>query len=318
MQFPGATAPANRRGRPKRAVSVSDDDYTVAVSSSADDSVIDDDMGTCATPTSTTQKQRRIIGGTAPAGLHGRGRGRGRGQGAHKLVRGVGIAKRNLPRCVAADSCVGLLAADIDPFITELARRKQGSLALQGQVDALKLDTAMASATRETECAVLEQLIKKLLPFEAKLAPLTRELGLLKQAVAASGNAHLDADASARVAELITQAALLTAAKNTPDIYDGFENDYAKAFLLLMHNTNLGSCPALGRLRGMPDTELNLSVRWKHASWRSPLSQNLSSQRVLHRWKAITTPVTLMLRSTAALPAVQVIEKSLLSRRMSA
>ena len=86
MQVPGTTAPANRGGRPKRAVSAShatravepsyeseldmedsdaDDDYAVAASSSAssDDSEFDDDMGKCATP---TQMRRKTHGGSAP------------------------------------------------------------------------------------------------------------------------------------------------------------------------------------------------------------------------------------------------------------
>ena len=41
----------------------------------------------------------------------------------------------------------------------------------------------------------------------------------------------------------------------TPQIYDSFENDPNKALLLLMHNTNLRTFPALDRLRQMTQEE---------------------------------------------------------------
>ena len=75
-------------------------------------------------------------------GERGRGRprgSRGRGRGGH-----VRIAMHNLPRNFDADRCSGLLAADIDPFITELARLQLGAAALEARVDTLGTGSAVA------------------------------------------------------------------------------------------------------------------------------------------------------------------------------
>ena len=55
--------------------------------------------------------------------------------------------------------------------------------------------------------------------------------------------------------ELCVEISKLQAVQLTPQIYDGFENDPNKALLLLMHYTNLRSCPALDRLCQMTQEE---------------------------------------------------------------
>ena len=203
----------------------------------------------------TRKRGRPRGGGTASAKMSVRG---GRGGSTKRGRRGRGgtyVAPRNLPRRVAVDSCVGLLAADVDPFITERARRKLGSAALREQCTALELESRNAAATdaagnaaRAAEVGVLKLLIEKISPIEATLATLQQELHSLVLDSRPARTATRTAALSAKIAEL-------TEAKDAPDIYDGFENDYAKAFLLLMHNTNLGSCPALGTLRAMTEAD---------------------------------------------------------------
>ena len=145
------------------------------------------------------------------------------------------VELRNLPRNVAADQCYGLLSADVDPFYTELALR-QGPVALREQLDALGDDEASA-----VQRAELEPLVDKLERIDAQIAVLSARHDL---------TAACATDAAVRAAcELCVEVSKLQAAQLTPQIYDGFENDPNKALLLLMHNTNLRSCPALDRLR---------------------------------------------------------------------
>ena len=172
----------------------------------------------------------------------GHGRGRGRVGARSKGRSSVAVVLKNLPRSVAADRCYGLLAADIDPFITELARLRQGAVALQARCDELGDDAASV-----TERAELQPLIAKLVRIDAQI----HRLALLHLPLAQCAT-----DIAARSAcKLCVEIAALEAAKITPQIYDGFENDPNKALLLLMHNTNLRSCPALDRLRQMTQDE---------------------------------------------------------------
>jgi hypothetical protein len=126
----------------------------------------------------------------------------------------------------------------VDPFYTELARLRQGAVALREQLDALGDDEASA-----VQRAELEPLVDKLERIDAQIAVLSARHDL---------TAACATDAAARAAcEFCVEISKLQAAQLTPQIYDGFENDPNKALLLLMHNTNLRSCPALDRLRQM-------------------------------------------------------------------
>jgi hypothetical protein len=130
----------------------------------------------------------------------------------------------------------------VDPFITELAHLRQGAVVLREQLDALGDDEASA-----VQRAELEPLVDKLERIDAQIAMLSARHDL---------TAACATDAAARAAcELCVEISKLQAAQLTPQIYDGFENDPNKALLLLMHNTNLRSCPALDRLRQMTQEE---------------------------------------------------------------
>ena len=151
--------------------------------------------------------------------LGGRGQGRGRG-----VVRGgrssvlVELKFRNLPRNVAADQCYGLLAADVDPFITELARLRLGAVALREQLGALGDDDSEASAVQRAE---LEPLVDKLERIDAQMAMLSARHDL---------STACATDTVARAAcELCIEISNLQAAQLAPQIYDGFENDPNKA-----------------------------------------------------------------------------------------
>jgi hypothetical protein len=65
----------------------------------------------------------------------------------------------DVPRNFDADRCSGLLAADIDPFITELARLQLGAAALQAQVYAL--GTGAADAVERAELRTLISRLKR-------------------------------------------------------------------------------------------------------------------------------------------------------------
>ena len=97
----------------------------------------------------------------APRGRGRGGRGRGRPRGSRGRGRGghVRIAMHDVPRNFDADRCSGLLAADIDPFITELARLQLGAAALQAQVYAL--GTGAADAVERAELRTLISRLKR-------------------------------------------------------------------------------------------------------------------------------------------------------------
>jgi hypothetical protein len=144
----------------------------------------------------------------------------------------------DLPRNFDADRCSGLLAADIDPFITELARLQLGAAALQTQVDAL--GTGAADAVERAELLALISWLKR------------TDSQISDASARHSTDPPCASDANARAAcAVCTEIATLRAIQLTPQVYDGFEKDPNTALLLLMHNTNLRACPALDRLRQM-------------------------------------------------------------------
>ena len=174
----------------------------------------------------------------APRGRGRGGRGRGRPRGSRGRGRGghIRVAMHDLPRNFDADRCSGLLAADIDPFITELARLQLGAAALQAQVDAL--GTSAADAVERAELLALISWLKR------------TDSQISDASARHSPDPQCATDANARAAcEVCTELSTLRAIQLAPQVYDGFEKDPNTALLLLMHNTNLRACPALDRLR---------------------------------------------------------------------
>ena len=175
--------------------------------------------GSAQAPASPSGSDDSSVSKSAPETTRARGRGRGRPRGSRNRLGGRGqghgrgvvrggrssvlVELRNLPRNVAADQCYGLLAADVDPFITELARLRLGAVALREHLDALGDDEASA-----VQRAELEPLVDKLERIDAQMAMLSARHDL---------TAACSTDAAARAAcELCVEIAGSTA--HTPDI----------------------------------------------------------------------------------------------------
>jgi len=96
--------------------------------------------------------------------LRGRGRGRGRRQGRGRgAPRGHGgrgassfISTKSLPRHIEPDRHVGLLAADVDPFYTELENRKLGAVGLRIRCNTLIQSEALLKAALATSLSAME------------------------------------------------------------------------------------------------------------------------------------------------------------------
>ena len=154
------------------------------------------------------------------------------------------MSTRKLPRHVDPDRHLGLLSADVDPFITEQARRKLGASGLRIRSAALLITERSNTGSdvmrhaAKTERAELESLIDKLDNFDVEIAQ------------AEADKKHCGDDALSAAIDL--KIAQLKVEQLTPDC---FERDPSKTLLLLHHNTNLRSFPALEKLRNTPTAQ---------------------------------------------------------------